>query len=44
VHDRGDLHLTDTGADVLVDYGSGSFLIEGVTGTSLLDTRDFIFA
>jgi Ca2+-binding RTX toxin-like protein len=44
VHDRGDLQLTDTGADVLVDYGSGSFVVEGVTGTSVLDAGDFIFA
>jgi Ca2+-binding RTX toxin-like protein len=44
VDDRGDLHLTDTGADVLVDYGSGSFVVEGVSGTSVLDAGDFIFA
>jgi hypothetical protein len=44
VHDRGDLHLTDTGSDVLVDYGTGSFVVEGVAGTSVLDAGDFIFA
>ena len=34
VHDRTDLHMTDTGHDVLVDYGSGTFLVAGVAGTS----------
>jgi len=29
-------YMTDTGADVLVDYGSGSFLVEGVADTSML--------
>ena len=37
VNDRSDLHMTDTGADVLVDYGTGSFLVQNVAGTSLLD-------
>jgi len=27
VDDRSDLHMTDTGTDVLVVYGSGSFLV-----------------
>jgi hypothetical protein len=35
--------LTDTGADELVDYGTGSFLVQSVAGTSLLDAGDFIF-
>jgi hypothetical protein len=43
VHDRGDLYPTDRGADVLVDYGTASFLVENVAGTSLFDAGDFVF-
>jgi hypothetical protein len=32
-----DLHLIDTGAGILADYGTGSFLVQNVAGTSLLD-------
>jgi hypothetical protein len=40
----GDLRVTDTGADVLIDNGSGTLLVEGAAGTTVLDAGDFIVA
>ena len=39
-----DLVLTDTGAGVNVDYGTGSFELANVANLAAIDASDFIFA
>ena len=39
-----DLVLTDTGAGVEVDYGTGSFELANVANFASIDASDFIFA
>ena len=38
-----ELELTDTGGGVLVDYGTGTILLENVASLSMIDSTDFIF-
>ena len=40
----GDLDLTDLGSSVRVDYGTGTFVLDGVSSVSAVDADDFIFA
>jgi hypothetical protein len=44
VDEFSDLVLTDTGAGVDVDYGSGSFELANVANFNAIDASDVIFA
>ena len=44
VDEFSDLALTDTGAGVNVDYGTGSFELANVANIAAIDASDFIFA
>jgi Ca2+-binding RTX toxin-like protein len=44
VHDFNDLDLTDQGSSVEVDYGNGSFILQGVSSVSSISSDDFLFA
>ena len=44
VDDLSDLVLTDTGAGVDIDYGTGSFELANVANLAAIDASDFIFA
>ena len=43
VDDIGDLTITDNGATVTVNYGTGSFTITNLADPASLDAGDFIF-
>ena len=43
IDDIGDLTITDNGATVTVNYGSGSFTITNLADPASLDAGDFIF-